>query len=179
VRARRPEDIPRLIERVDRHYANSAYETLAETENAFNLAFVKMLGNIGAIIQGITAAVVVAILIVTGNTMATAIRERTTEIAVFRAMGFSAGRVLTLLLAEGVLLVGVGGCLGVLLANLAAGGVRASLGAAMPFFADFAILPDTVLACMGGALAIGVLATFIPAYAATRRPITEGLKAVG
>jgi len=51
VRARRPEDIPRLIERVDRHYANSAYETLTETENAFNLAFVKMLGNIGAIIH--------------------------------------------------------------------------------------------------------------------------------
>jgi ABC-type lipoprotein release transport system permease subunit len=50
---------------------------------------------------------------------------------------------------------------------------------AMPFFADFAILPDTVFACLGGALAIGVLATFIPAYAATRRPITEGLKAIG
>lgn len=179
VRTHRPDDIPRLIERVDRHYANSAFETLTETENAFNLSFVKMLGNIGAIIQGITAAVVVAILIVTGNTMATAIRERTTEIAVFRAMGFSAGRVLALLLAEGVLLVGVGGFLGVMLANLAAGGVRESLGMAMPFFADFAILPDTVLACMAGALAIGLLATFVPAYAATRRPITEGLKAVG
>ena len=179
VRTHRPEDIPRFIERVDRHYANSAYETLTETENAFNLAFVKMLGNIGAIIQGITAAVVVAILIVTGNTMATAIRERTTEIAVFRAMGFSARRVLALLLAEGVLLVGVGGFLGVSLANLAATGIRSSLGAATPFFADFAILPDTILACMAGALAIGVLATFIPAYAATRRPITDGLKAIG
>lgn len=179
VRTHRPEDIPRLIERVDRHYANSAYETLTETENAFNLSFVKMLGNIAAIIQGITAAVVVAILIVTGNTMATAIRERTMEIAVFRAMGFPAGRVLALLMSEGVLLVGVGGLLGVLLANLAAGAVRGSLGEAMPFFADFAILPATVLACMAGALAVGLLATFIPAYAATRRPITEGLKATG
>jgi putative ABC transport system permease protein len=179
VRTHRPEEIPRLIERVDRHYANSAYETLTETENAFNLSFVKMLGNIAAIIQGITAAVVVAILIVTGNTMATAIRERTMEIAVFRAMGFPAGRVLGLLMAEGVLLVGVGGLLGVLLANLAAGAVRGSLGEAMPFFVDFAILPATVLACMAGALAVGLLATFIPAYAATRRPITEGLKAVG
>jgi hypothetical protein len=50
---------------------------------------------------------------------------------------------------------------------------------AMPFFADFAILPETVLACLGGALAIGLLATFVPAYAATRRPITDGLKALG
>jgi len=49
----------------------------------------------------------------------------------------------------------------------------------MPFFADFAILPETILACLLGALGIGVLATFIPAYAATRRPIIEGLKAIG
>jgi len=179
VRTHRPEDIPKVIERVDRHYANSAYETLSETENAFNLSFVKMLGNIGAIIQGITAAVVVAILIVTGNTMSTAIRERTTEIAVFRAMGFPTGRVLMLLLAEGVLLVAVGSFIGILLANGVAGAIRGAMGSVMPFFADFAILPRTALLCMGGALVVGALSTFIPAYAATRRPITEGLKAVG
>jgi len=179
VRTHRPEDIPRLIERVDRHYANSAYETLTETENAFNLSFVKMMGNIAAIIQGITAAVVVAILIVTANTMSTAIRERASEIAVFRAMGFSAGRVLILLLSEGALLVGAGGALGVLLAQVAAGGVRGALGHAMPFFADFAVTPATGLLCMGGALGVGLLSTFIPAYAATRRPITEGLRAIG
>lgn len=179
VRTRRPEDIPRLIERVDRHYANSAYETLSETENAFNLSFVKMLGNISAIIQGITGAVIVAILIVTANTMSSAIRERGTEIAVFRAMGFTAGRVLTLLLAEGVLLVGAGGILGVGLANLIAGGVRATLGQAMPFFEGFEIAPQTVVACMGGALAVGLLSTFVPAYGAIRRPITDGLKAIG
>ncbi|HJV91042.1 MAG TPA: FtsX-like permease family protein [Holophagaceae bacterium] len=179
VRTHRPEDIPKVIERVDRHYANSAYETLSETENAFNLSFVKMLGNIGAIIQGITAAVVVAILIVTGNTMSTAIRERTTEIAVFRAMGFPAGRVLVLLLAEGVLLVAAGSLIGLWLADATAGVIRGVLGSANPFFADFAIQPRTIGVCMGGALAVGALSTFIPAYAATRRPITEGLKAVG
>ncbi len=179
VRTHRPEDIPKVIERVDRHYANSAYETLSEKENAFNLSFVKMLGNIGAIIQGITAAVVVAILIVTGNTMSTAIRERTTEIAVFRAMGFPAGRVLVLLLAEGVLLVAAGSLIGLWLADATAGVIRGVLGSANPFFSDFAILPRTILACMGGALAVGALSTFIPAYAATRRPITEGLKAIG
>ncbi len=179
VRTHRPEDIPRVIERVDRHYANSAYETLSETENAFNLSFVKMLGNIGAIIQGITAAVVVAILIVTGNTMSTAIRERTTEVAVFRAMGFSSGRVLGLLLAEGVLLVAAGSLIGLFFADATAGLIRGALGSANPFFADFAILPRTIFICMGGALIVGALSTFIPAYAATRRPITDGLKAIG
>ena len=179
VRVHRPEDIPRLIDRVDRHYANSAYETLTETESAFNLAFVKMLGNISAIIQGITVAVVLAILIVTANTMGTAIRERGPEIAVFRAMGFSASRVLSLLLAEGVLLVGLGAALGILLAHAAAGGVRSALGAVMPFFADFEITSTTALLCLAGALVVGLLSTFIPAYAATRRPITEGLRSVG
>ncbi len=179
VRTHRPEDIPKVIERVDRHYANSAYETLSETENAFNLSFVKMLGNIGAIIQGITAAVVVAILIVTGNTMSTAIRERTTEVAVFRAMGFPASRVLVLLLAEGVLLVAAGSLIGLWLANATAGVIRGVLGSANPFFTDFAILPRTIGMCLGGALAVGALSTLIPAYAATRRPITDGLKAIG
>lgn len=179
VRTHRPEDIPKVIERVDRHYANSAYETLSETENAFNLSFVKMLGNIGAIIQGITAVVVVAILIVTGNTMSTAIRERTTEVAVFRAMGFPASRVLLLLLAEGVLLVAAGSLIGLWLANATAGVIRGVLGSANPFFTDFAILPRTIGMCLGGALAVGALSTLIPAYAATRRPITEGLKAIG
>ena len=138
-----------------------------------------MLGNISSIIQGITVAVVLAILIVTANTMATAIRERTTEIAVFRAMGFPAGGVLALLLAEGALLVGAGAALGLLLAQGAAGGLRSVLGAVMPFFADFEVAPATSLLCLAGALAVGLLSTFIPAYAATRRPITDGLRSVG
>lgn len=179
LRVRHPEDVPRLVERIDRHYANSAYETMTETENAFNLGFVRMLGNISAIIQGITVAVVLAILIVTANTMATAIRERTTELAVFRAMGFPAGRVLALLLAEGALLVGAGAALGLLLAQAAAGAMRGALGAVMPFFADFAVAPATSLLCLAGALAVGLVSTFIPAYAATRRPITDGLRSVG
>lgn len=176
VRLKHPDDIPKIIERVDRHFANSAAETLTETENAFNLSFVKMLGNIGAIIQGISAAVLVAVLIVTAGTMAMVIRERGTEIAVFRAMGFRSGQVMALQLAEGALLVFLGGLLGTLMAVLVAGGVRAALGAVMPFFADFAVAPRTTLLCMGTGLAVGLLSTFIPAYAATRKPITEGLK---
>lgn len=176
LRLKRPEDIPRLIERIDRHFANSANETLSETENAFNLSFVKMLGNINGIIQGISVAVLVAVLIVTAGTMAMVIRERTTEIAVFRAMGFRTGQVLSLQLAEGALLVTLGGLIGTLLAVLVAGAVRGVMGTVMPFFADFAIAPRTMLLCMGTGLVIGLVSTFIPAYAATRKPITEGLK---
>ncbi len=176
LRLKRPEDIPKLIERIDRHYTNSASETLSETENAFNLSFVKMLGNISAIIQGISVAVLVAVLIVTAGTMAMVIRERTTEIAVFRAMGFRTGQVLAIQLAEGALLVTLGGLIGTLMAVMVAGAVRGVMGNVMPFFADFSVAPRTILLCMGTGLAVGVLSTFIPAYAATRKPITEGLK---
>lgn len=178
LRLRSAEDIPKVCERVDRRYANSPAEVTAETENAFNLSFVKMLGNVNAIIQGITAAVAVAILIVTANTMAGAIRERRVEIAVLRAMGFRASRVLGLLAGEGLILVGVSGVLGILLAQGAAGGVRGSLGMVLPFFTDFAVAPRTAVLVMLAALGVGLLSTFIPAYQATRKPIPEGLKAV-
>ncbi|HJU83661.1 MAG TPA: FtsX-like permease family protein [Holophagaceae bacterium] len=178
VRAKAPEDIPRLINRIDTHFANSSNETLSETENAFNLSFVKMLGNISAIIQGITGAVLVAILIVTAGTMSMAIRERGTEIAVLRAMGFRGGQVLGLLLAEGILLVSVGGALGIGLAAVAASGVRVALGGMIPFLQDFGLEPQVALLCMGIALGVGLVSTFIPAYQAIRRPIVEGLKAV-
>ncbi|HEU4950325.1 MAG TPA: FtsX-like permease family protein [Holophagaceae bacterium] len=178
VRVKRPEQVPALCARIDRHFANSPAEVTAETENAFNLSFVKMLGNINAIIQGITAAVAVAILIVTASTMAGAIRERRTEIAVLRAMGFRTGAVLGLLLAEGLLLVGAAGALGILLAQGAAGGVRGSLGMVMPFFADFGVAPGTALAVLAAAAGVGLLSTFVPAYQATRQPIPDGLKAV-
>ncbi|HTL98206.1 MAG TPA: FtsX-like permease family protein, partial [Holophagaceae bacterium] len=178
LRLKSPEDIPKVCERIDRHFANSPAEVTAETENAFNLAFVKMLGNVNAIIQGITAAVAVAILIVTANTMAGAIRERSVEIAVMRAMGFRSGAVLGLLVAEGLLLVGAAGLLGILLAQGAAGGVRGSLGMVLPFFTDFAVAPRTALLVLLAAAAVGLLSTLIPAYQATRRPIPDGLKAI-
>ncbi len=179
LRVHNADQIPRLSARIDNHYANSSAETLSETENAFNLSFVKMLGNISTIIQGITAAVLVAILIVTAGTMSIAIRERTTEIAVLRALGFRTGLVLGLLLGEGMLLVGAGGVFGVGLAALAAGGIRKGVGTSVPFLEDFSLTPSTMLLCLGITFVVGLLSTFIPAYQATRRPITEGLRSIG
>ena len=143
------------------------------------MCVVKMLGNISAIIQGITAAVLVAILIVTAGTMSIAIRERTTEIAVLRAMGFRTGLVMSLLLGEGMLLVGAGGIFGVGLAGLAAGGIRKGVGSSVPFLEDFSLRPSTMLLCLGITFVVGLVSTFIPAYQATRRPITEGLRSIG
>ena len=178
VRARNPNEVPRIIERIDRHFGDALDPTLSETENAFQLEFLKMLGDYATMIHTITAAVLFAILIVTASTMAMTIRERTTEIAVFRAMGFTGRQVLGFLMAEGVLLAALGGLVGVGLATLGAGLLRASAGKVVPWLADFRLQPDTLLFCLQATLAVGVFSTFIPAYQAIRRPIVEGLRAL-
>jgi len=178
VRARSANDVPRLIERIDRHFGDALEPTLSETENAFQLEFLRMMGDYTTMIHTITGAVLFAILIVTSSTMAMTIRERTTEIAVFRAMGFTSLQVLGLLMAEGLLLAAMGGAVGIGLASLVATGLSASVGTVIPWLSDFTILPDTLLFCMQATMAVGTLSTFIPAYQATRRPIVEGLRAL-
>lgn len=176
VRTKNPDDIPRLCERIDRNFANSAAETLSETENAFNLSFVKMLGNISGLLRGISLVVLVALVFVAFSTMAMAIRERTTEISVLRALGFTEARVMLLVVLEGLVLTGVGGALGLTLTWLLGQGLRGTLGAVFPFFQDFAVEGATMALCLGGALGVGLVSTFFPAYEAVRKPITEGLK---
>jgi len=93
-------------------------------------------------------------------------------------MGFSRARVLFLLMAEGLLLVTLGGALGIGLASLVAKILREILGSALIFLQDFRLANETILLCMGMALIIGFISTIIPALAATRRPIVEGLRAL-
>jgi putative ABC transport system permease protein len=178
VRVKRAEDVPKVIERIDRHFKDAAEPTLSETENAFQLEFLKMMGNYAAVIQMITIAVLVAILIVTANTMGMAIRERNTEIAVFRAMGFRASQILGLLLGEGLLVALLGGTFGLALAMLLAQGIRSVAVSFLPYLQDFAIDPSTLLLCLHGTVAVGILSTLIPAWQAIRRPIVDGLRSL-
>lgn len=178
VRVRDQKDVPRLIERIDRNFANSSPETLSMTENAFNLNMMKMLGDYSAMLHSISAAVLVAILIVTANTMAMAIRERTAEISVMRAIGFTSGRILSLLISEGLILSLLGSLLGILMALGVASVVSGLMGEIIPWMADFFIRPDTLLLCVLLTLGIGLLSTFVPAYRASRRGITDGLRAL-
>lgn len=178
VRVRNARDIPKLCERIDRNYANASPETLSMSENAFNLNMMKMFGDFGTMLHSITSAVLFAILIVTASTMAMTIRERSAEIAVMRSLGFTAGRVMGLLLAEGLLLSLLGGALGLGMAVLAAKVTAGFASAILPWMADFYIPSDTLLLCAAGTLVLGLLSTFIPAYQASRRPIVEALRAL-
>ncbi len=119
IKADSAESVPRIIDAVDTMFRNSAAETKTETEQAFTLGFVSMLGNVKLLLMAISAAVVFTILLVAGNTMAMSIRERTGEVAVLKTLGFRRNTVLTLLVGESLVIALLGGLLGAFGAKLA------------------------------------------------------------
>jgi putative ABC transport system permease protein len=116
VRIDDPDMAPEIAQEIDARFANSPAETKTATEKAFMQAFANQIGDIGAIMIAILAAVFFTILLVAGNTMAQSIRERTGELAVLKTLGFSDSRVLGLVLVESSVLAGAGGLVGLALA---------------------------------------------------------------
>jgi putative ABC transport system permease protein len=114
VKAAMPEDVPRLADKIDGMFRNTDAETKTETEKAFNLSFVSMLGNIKLLLNAICLAVVFTILLVAGNTMAMSIRERTGEVAILKTLGFRQNAILYLLVGESVAIALLGGIAGAL-----------------------------------------------------------------
>ena len=111
VRVAEPARAAELAEALDARFANSAYETRTATEKAFLQAWAQQIGDIGAIVIAVLGTVLFTILLVAGNTMAQAIRERTSELAVLKTLGFSGSRLLGLVLLESMLLAVVSGAL--------------------------------------------------------------------
>ena len=118
-----PEDVSRIASAVDEMFHNSPQPTKTESEKAFGLEFVAMLGNVKAFILMICSAVVFATLLVSANTMAMSIRERTREVAVLKTLGFTRQTVLGLFVSEAVALSLAGGFIGVGLAYVLVYGV--------------------------------------------------------
>ncbi len=115
-----PSQSDRVARAIDAISANSDHETKTQTESAFNASFAKQLGNIGLIVSAIMVAVFFTLILLTGNTMAQAVRERIPELAVLKTIGFSSRSVLALVLGESVLLLLIGGVLGMALATVIA-----------------------------------------------------------
>ena len=110
-----PNQAEAVARRVDALFENSPDETKTQTEKDFSLNFLRQLGNLNLILTGITVAVFFSILLVTGNTMSQAVRERIPELAVLKTIGFGDGGVLNLVLAESLLMCVIGGLAGMLL----------------------------------------------------------------
>lgn len=157
---------------IDERFANSAFETRAQTEQALAAGFVKQMGNIELLMLSIGGVVFFTLLLVTGNTMAAAVRERTGELAVLKALGYSDGFVVALVLIESCLIALVGGVLGLAGAKLLTLGGDPTGG----LLAVFYLPTPAVLAGLGLALAVGVLAALQPAAGARRLQVVEALR---
>lgn len=167
--------IPDLCKQIDEHYANSSFPTKTQTEKAFAQSFVKMMGNVQNFILFIAVFVTVSLTLVAANGMAMSMRERTTEIAVLKAIGFPNGTVLGILLGESVLIASIGGLLGV-----AAGRGIFALGHMFaPTFVRTASMPWDVMATgMLVAAGIGVASGIVPAILAARLSVIDGLRRI-
>jgi putative ABC transport system permease protein len=173
-----PEDVPKVAAGVDAMFHNSPEPTKTESEKAFQLSFINSLGNVKAFILSICFAVVFATLLVSANTMAMSIRERTREVAVLKTLGFTRQSILRLYIGEAVLVALTGGALGCL---LAAGLVIAMANAPGMgfFFLGMKVTPPTFLLAIFVSAMVGLLSAILPAYHAAKLDIVEGLRYIG
>ena len=172
------EAMPFLMKTVDAQFRDETVQTRTQTVKQFALNFISWLGNVKLILVSVSGAVVFAVLLIMANTMAMSIRERTTELAVLRALGFSTNTLLTLLTAESVVisLVGVSaGCLAAWAICRAVAGY--ALGGGLLVNLEIG-LSGTLLA-LGAATVTSLASTLIPAYRASHRRIAEALRYTG
>ena len=172
VRVEEPERAAEIARLIDEEFANSPYETKTEPEGAFVQGFANQIGNIGAIMMAILSAVFFTILLVAGNTMAQSVRERTEELAVLKAMGFTHRGVLGLVLAESCLLAMLGGFLGLGVAWFLIS-LGDPSGGALPVF--FFPTRDLVLGIVL-VLMLGLAAGLLPALQAQRLQIADAMR---
>ncbi|MGD0497323.1 MAG: FtsX-like permease family protein [Bryobacteraceae bacterium] len=170
-----PDSAGRVTDAVDSAFRNSPVETKTESEQAFNLSFLALLGNVKMLLLGIAGAVTFTILLVSANTMAMSVRERTREVGVLKTLGFTPGIILGLILGEACLISMAGGAIGYLISAVLIGGIRNSpYGGMLPLIAPFA--PSVALTCILSAAAIGVLSSLAPALGASRTSIVSALR---
>jgi putative ABC transport system permease protein len=174
VRVSNPDQSVQVAKTVDAEFANSPFETKTDTEKAFAASFVKQMGNIEFLILTVGGVVFFTLLLVTGNTMAIAVRERIGELAVLKALGFSDRFLLLLVMMESLILALVGGGLGVLLAKLFSLHGDPTNGI-LPYF----YLPPLAIASgVGMALLVGVAGGILPAISAMRLRVVDAIRRV-
>lgn len=163
-----------ISDQIDAVFENSLAETRTETEEAFQLSFVAMMGNIITGLRIISGMVIGIILLVLANTMAMTARERISEYAVMKTLGFRKHHIVGLIMGESLLIGILGGMFGLLITFPAASLMRA----AMEGMLRVAVSPSTLLLGMAAAVAVGILAALFPAAKAVRTPIVDGLRII-
>ncbi|AAM43135.1 ABC transporter permease [Xanthomonas campestris pv. campestris] len=172
VTLRSADQASRVALAIDALSANSDHETKSQTESAFQQAFLKQFADIGLIVTSIMAAVFFTLLLLTGNTMAQAVRERIPELATLKTLGFQDRTVLTLVMVESVLLIGLGGLIGMGLSALVIPMVATRSGGLMP---TQTVPLQTWLVGLGLMAGIGIVVGVLPALRAQRLKIVDAL----
>jgi putative ABC transport system permease protein len=175
LRLNSPDDAVAVSKAIDTEFANSSSETKTQTESAFAANWVKQFGNIQFLILSIGTVVFFTLLLVTGNTMAISVRERTSELAVFKAIGFSDRAVLFFVLAESLIIALIGGLAGLLFALVAVPALGRALNGLLPNL----VLSPVILA-LGLVLAIfvGLVSGMLPGFMAMRMRVVSALRRV-
>jgi putative ABC transport system permease protein len=162
-----------VAQKIDAMFANSPTETKTNTERAFMQNFANQMGNIGALVTAVAAAVFFTMLLVTANTMGQSIRERINELAVMKTLGFSSFSVTALVFGEALLVTALGGAIGLGLAAMLSGAMQKVMAT---FFPVIGLGTSTFV--LGGALilVLGSLAAALPAAQAWRLKIVDALR---
>lgn len=178
VRVDDPKNAPRIAEAIDAEFANSSAETKAETEAAMFQGFAQQIGDIGTIVTLIVAAAFFIILLATGNTMAQSVRERTQELGVLKALGFSNELVLGVVLGESLAIALLGGLIGLLLSWMIVSALS-QMSFMQTYFPMFFIPNRDLGLGIVYALALGLVAGILPAIQAMRLRLAVALRREG
>jgi putative ABC transport system permease protein len=180
-KARDSESATRLATQIDELFENSPYPTKTESEKAFQMGIMSMLGNVKLLITSMGVIIVLVVILISANTIAISARERIREIAVLRTIGFTRLMILSIILGESLIMSLIGGIIGVAafvftfnpLKSFLATTPMGNLANALTLYPEIVVLGIIV------SIAVGLLSAIVPAIGASRRSIKEGLRYVG
>lgn len=173
-----PENVPAVAQTIDAMFANSPYPTKTESEKEMALSFIAFLGNLRLFLVAVCAAVTFTILLVSANTVAMAVRERTRETAILRTLGYTPGEILILILGEAAMLGIIGGIFGAILSFLLSLWLRGVLMESAGF--PFPLLtPPLAGILVASAIIIAVSSASVPAFFAARKNVVESMRYTG
>jgi putative ABC transport system permease protein len=169
------EEMPKVIKRINETFANTSAEVRAESERAFQLSFISMLGNIRMLVTSVSSVVVFTLVLVSASTMSMAIRERFRELAILKALGFRRRELFAFILAESFGLAAAGALIGIGGAYvLYTYGDITKMTAGI--FVAFEVTPRILAFSSLIAATLGIVASLLPSLAAARMSVVEGLK---
>lgn len=177
VRVKDPKDMAQISQQIDDLFKNSEYPTETFTEKEFQQQFMAMIGNIKLLFTAVSVCSIFMVILLAAITMSMAARERVTEVAVLKAIGFSSGMILSLMLIEFVTLGLIGGALGTFGAKIAYRFINMT-ELTQGFLVAFGVNTDTILTCLAAAVIVGFLAGGLPALRSARLSVVDGLRKV-